>query len=154
MKIALHKKTNSLPQVSTAALPDIVFILLFFFMTVTVMDNKNLLVNNNLPKASQAEKIALQNGVITIYIGKPIKKLQGEWGGQPKIQVANQFVSLSQLPTVVQSQLANMPAQLRQKAIVHLKVDQTTPMGVVGQVKEILQQLAISKISYGSILEG
>ncbi|MDO1499199.1 biopolymer transporter ExbD [Winogradskyella maritima] len=35
---------------STASLPDIVFILLFFFMTVTVMKNQNLLVANHCQK--------------------------------------------------------------------------------------------------------
>jgi len=31
------KKSGDLPAVNTASLPDIVFMLLFFFMTVTVM---------------------------------------------------------------------------------------------------------------------
>lgn len=44
------KKDGELPAVSTASLPDIVFMLLFFFMTVTVMKDSSLKVDNILPK--------------------------------------------------------------------------------------------------------
>ena len=40
------KKDGDLPAVSTASLPDIVFMLLFFFMTVTTMKDSSLLVEN------------------------------------------------------------------------------------------------------------
>ena len=36
------KKDGEVPAVSTASLPDIVFMLLFFFMTVTVMKDSSL----------------------------------------------------------------------------------------------------------------
>ena len=44
------KKTGALPPISTASLPDIVFMLLFFFMVVTVLRESNLLVMQRLPK--------------------------------------------------------------------------------------------------------
>ena len=51
------KKSGELPAVSTASLPDIVFMLLFFFMTVTVMKDSSLKVENNLPSASEIKKL-------------------------------------------------------------------------------------------------
>ena len=44
------KKSGDLPAISTASLPDIVFMLLFFFMVVTVLRDSNLLVMQRLPK--------------------------------------------------------------------------------------------------------
>ena len=38
------KKTGDLPAISTASLPDIVFMLLFFFMVATVMRDSTLMV--------------------------------------------------------------------------------------------------------------
>jgi biopolymer transport protein ExbD len=51
------KKTGELPAVNTASLPDIVFMLLFFFMVATVMRENTLLIKNTLPYADQIEKL-------------------------------------------------------------------------------------------------
>ena len=51
------KKDGDVPAVSTASLPDIVFMLLFFFMTVTVMKDSSLKVDNILPNASEIKKL-------------------------------------------------------------------------------------------------
>ena len=45
------KKSGDLPAISTASLPDIVFMLLFFFMVATVMRDSTLMVQNTLPAA-------------------------------------------------------------------------------------------------------
>ena len=47
------KKGGDLPAISTASLPDIVFMLLFFFMVATVMRDSTLMVVNKLPAADQ-----------------------------------------------------------------------------------------------------
>ncbi len=52
------KKSGELPAVNTASLPDIVFMLLFFFMVATVMRDDELQVENKLPQANQVEKLA------------------------------------------------------------------------------------------------
>ncbi len=41
-------KSGDLPAISTASLPDIVFMLLFFFMVATVMRDNTLMVQNTL----------------------------------------------------------------------------------------------------------
>ena len=51
------KKSGDLPAISTASLPDIVFMLLFFFMTATTMKDSDLKIDNTLPKANQTAKL-------------------------------------------------------------------------------------------------
>ena len=51
------KKGGDLPAISTASLPDIVFMLLFFFMVATVMRDSTLMVANKLPAADQIQKL-------------------------------------------------------------------------------------------------
>ena len=46
------KKSGDLPPVNTASLPDIVFMLLFFFMVATVMRDSTLMLTNSLPAAA------------------------------------------------------------------------------------------------------
>ena len=56
--MAKFKKGGSkeLPAISTASLPDIVFMLLFFFMVSTTMREVELKIKNNLPEASELTK--------------------------------------------------------------------------------------------------
>ena len=51
------KKSGEVPPVSTASLPDIIFMLLFFFMTVTESKDSDLMVQNKLPVADQIQKL-------------------------------------------------------------------------------------------------
>ena len=77
------KKEGDLPAVSTASLPDIVFMLLFFFMTVTTMKDSSLLVENQLPNANQIKKLEKKDRVIYIYVGKPTREYVSVFGEEP-----------------------------------------------------------------------
>ncbi|HAF77854.1 MAG TPA: biopolymer transporter ExbD, partial [Maribacter sp.] len=57
IKFNKYRSSKSLPPVSTASLPDIVFMLLFFFMVATVMRDNTLMVTNTLPAADQIKKL-------------------------------------------------------------------------------------------------
>ena len=81
------KKGGDLPAISTASLPDIVFMLLFFFMVATVMRDNTLMVTNKLPAADQVQKLDKKDRVIYIYAGKPSSRYQNKYGDQPKIQL-------------------------------------------------------------------
>jgi len=50
-------KEKEVPVISTASLPDIVLMLLFFFMVTAVMRETNLLVKQHLPSATQLTKL-------------------------------------------------------------------------------------------------
>ena len=69
-KFSKGKKRKD-PAISTAALPDIVFMLLFFFMVTTVLRETDILVKQKLPKAAQLSKLERKSLVSYIYIGEP-----------------------------------------------------------------------------------
>ncbi len=56
-KFNKKKGAGDVPAVNTASLPDIVFMLLFFFMTVTVMKDSTVKVENQLPNANEIKKV-------------------------------------------------------------------------------------------------
>ena len=74
------KKSGELPAISTASLPDIVFMLLFFFMVATTMRETTLMVQNSLPTADQVEKLDKKDLVMYIYAGKPSQRYQNKYG--------------------------------------------------------------------------
>ena len=148
-----RKSKNKLPQVSTASLPDIVFILLFFFMTVTVMKNTELLVENTLPKAQEIEKLNKSDRVIDIVVGPPTKKYKSVLGDKARIQLNGNFANLNEVGSHIFSELNKMPEQLQKVAIVSLKIDKRTQMGIVNDIKEELKKVGALKINY-TIFEG
>lgn len=145
------KHMRKLPAISTASLPDIVFILLFFFMTVTVIKDTNLLVENTLPKATEAEELRRAEGVIEITVGKPLKQHYERVGEQPQIQLDGKLAHLDEVQSYVLGVLDQMPEQLKNKATVSLKVDQTVGMGLVTDIKERLREINLLKINYATI---
>ena len=62
-----RKKKGGSPTISTASLPDIVFMLLFFFMVSTTMKEVEYKVVIKLPEASEAKKIENKSLVSYIY---------------------------------------------------------------------------------------
>ena len=64
-------KKKEIPGVNTSALPDIIFMLLFFFMVATTMKEVDMQVDIVKPIADQAEKLTDKDNVDFIYIGFP-----------------------------------------------------------------------------------
>ena len=60
MAVIKKKKDKALPAVNTSALPDIVFMLLFFFMVATVMREVDLKVSVNKPQATEIQKSSVR----------------------------------------------------------------------------------------------
>jgi len=146
-KFKFKKKENT-PEVSTASLPDIVFMLLFFFMTVTVMKNDSLKVVNELPNATEIKKLEKRDRVITIYIGKPVKPFDEVLGEEPKIQIDDRFVAVSEVGLRIVEAINDKPDHLRGFVTISLKVDKKASMGLIDDVKEELRKINALKINY------
>ncbi len=57
MAVIKKKGNKSLPPISTASLPDVIFMILFFFMVSTTMRDQELLVRYKLPEATEVQKL-------------------------------------------------------------------------------------------------
>ncbi|ATA73595.1 MULTISPECIES: ExbD/TolR family protein [Capnocytophaga] len=151
------KKSGELPPVSTASLPDIVFMLLFFFMTVTEMKNSDLMVQNKVPMADQVQKLDKKDPVVYIYAGKPLPKYQEKFGVNAKIQINDKFADVSEIAPFILQYKDGIREELREMFITALKVDEETNMGVVSDIREKLQDINALKINYitkeGSVLK-
>jgi len=142
------KKDGDLPAVSTASLPDIVFMLLFFFMTVTTMKDSSLLVQNTLPNASEVKKLEKKDRVIYIYIGKPTREYQSVYGTEPKIQLNDKFASVDEVGSYILAERAKKPQELQNVLTTALKVDKDANMGLISDIKQELRQVNALKVNY------
>lgn len=148
------KKDGELPQASTAALPDIVFMLLFFFMTVTVMKDSSLMVKNKLPSARDVEKLDRKNDkVMYIYAGKPASGYE-KFGSEAVIQLNDKIAQPSELKQFIYAERALRSEEIVPFMITALKVDEETNMGLVRDIKEELRKENMLKISYLAVKPG
>ena len=145
------KKNAEVPAVNTASLPDIVFMLLFFFMVATVMRDDELQIENQLPKANQVEKLAEKKKVVTIYIGKPSPNFAKQYGVTEVIQLGDKISPISDVQTYVNTKRNAMDEDDKDEMMLSLKVDQNSQVGILTDVKQELRDAMALKISYTSI---
>ena len=101
------KKKKGLPAISTASLPDIVFMLLFFFMVTTVMRETDQLIDLSVPTATEVKKLERKNLVSYIYVGKPKQKYRAKYGSADKIQLNDKFASVKDIGPFILAERAS-----------------------------------------------
>ncbi|TNJ44287.1 biopolymer transporter ExbD [Tamlana fucoidanivorans] len=141
------KKKGDLPAISTASLPDIVFMLLFFFMVATVMRQNTLKIENNLPFADQVEKLDKKDLVMYIYAGKPSANYK-QFGTEARIQLNDDFASVSEIAAFIAAERASKREELVPFLTTALKVDKDANMGLIGDIKQELRKVNALKINY------
>jgi|SRR5690554_4157302 len=142
------KKDSSLPPMNTAALPDIVFMLLFFFMTVTVMKDSTLKVENTLPNASEVKKLEKKDRIVYIYVGKPTSEFEKVYGTESKIQLNDKFSEANDVGDYILMERAKKPQELQNVLTTALKVDKNANMGIVSDIKQELRKVNALKVNY------
>jgi len=143
------KKSNTSQNIPTAALPDIIFMLLFFFMVTTVLRETDILVKQQLPRAVQLTKLERKSLVSYIYIGEP--KQTNLYGKEPKIQVNDVFVDVSDIVQFVNQEKDKLNEAERDQITMSMKVDVDSKMGIVSDVQQELREANARKVLYSSI---
>ena len=150
MKKFKQSGSRELPAISTASLPDIVFILLFFFMVSVTMRDTSIRVRLRLPNATELSKLERKSLVSYIFIGEPLKQYQRAFGIAPRIQLNDQFADISEVQAYVIAEREAKEEAERPLMITSLKIDENTKMGIVNDVKQELRKAAALHINYSS----
>ena len=144
------KGKGGTPVISTASLPDIVFMLLFFFMVTTVMREVSLKVEFKAPAATEVKKLEKKSLVSYIYIGKPIKALVPIYGTEPRIQLNDTYKKVSDIREYIIKEREERDEKEVPFMTTSLKVDRETKMGIVTDVKQELRKINALKINYST----
>lgn len=144
------KRGKSSPAISTASLPDIIFMLLFFFMVVTVLRDAELKVQVNTPSATELTKLEKKSLVNYIYIGRPTKKFQEIYGTSPKLQLGDAFKTVRDIPLFVEQHRVTVPENQRAGITSSLRVDGKVTMGIISDVKTELRKAGQLKVNYSA----
>lgn len=143
MQSMYRRKRHHVPSLNMASMPDLIFTVLFFFMIVTHMRSDEVKVRLEVPQGTEIQKLANKASVVNIYIGKIGKK----WA----VQLNGDIVKPEEIPARIEKLRAGLSPENAEKLTVSLRADRHTPMGIINDVKNALQQSYALRINYGGI---
>jgi len=148
-----RKKKKGMPAVNTASLPDIVFMLLFFFMVTTTMRETDLRIENPvLPSATEIKKLEDKSLVSTIYVGKSTDPSR-DGVGYNKIQLNDKISTADQVPAFILAKRDKIAEQLVPFMTTSIKADKRSNVGTIIDIRLKLRDVNALKINYSSTPE-
>lgn len=153
MAVIKQKGGKEVPALSTSSLPDIIFMILFFFMVSTSMREVELAVQFSAPTATEIVKLEKKSLVSYIYIGQPVRQLQEQLGTAPRIQLNDKYVrtdNVAEIGQFIASEREKLNEADRSFMTVCIKADKGTRMGIITDVKQELRRANALKISYAA----
>tara|TARA_R110002049_G_scaffold2846_14_gene23214 strand:+ start:15650 stop:16117 length:468 start_codon:yes stop_codon:yes gene_type:complete len=145
-----RKKKKGMPAVNTAALPDIVFMLLFFFMVTTTMRETDLKIENpRLPNATEVKKLEHKSLVSTIYVGKS-KDAARHGTGFNRIQLNDKIATADDVPAFIINERSKVSEAEVPFMTTSIKADKESNVGTIIDIRLKLRDVNALKISYSA----
>lgn len=136
MKFEKRRATTK-QTIPTASMPDIVFMLLLFFMVTTTLREVDVLVDFKLPEAKAIEKIENKRLVSYIWVGR-----------DERIQINDSLVKLEEIQPLMYTKRQELP-----NIIVSLRIDRGSNMGLVTDIQQELRKAYCLRINYSSTIK-
>lgn len=141
----IKRKKKAKPEINTSALPDIIFMLLFFFMVVTVMRKRPVKVALDLPSATQLVKLKHPSIHHHIYVGKHKEKIGDN---KTVIQLNDKFVSIGQIRAGVRKLRLSQPEIYQEQVNTNLQADVNLEMKLLSDIKIELRKAEQVNLAY------
>lgn len=131
------RRASTKQEIPTSSMPDIVFMLLLFFMVTTTLREVDVLVQFKLPEAQAIEKIENKRLISYLWIGK-----------DKRIQINDSIVKLEEVEPIMYGKRQVLP-----NVIVSLRIDQGVDMGLVMDIQQALRKAYCLRINYSATLK-
>ena len=145
------KKKKETPGLNMGSMSDIIFMLLFFFMTITTMRESSLYVTIKVPTASETVKLEKKSLVSYINVGIPMQgDMQKKYGTESRIQLNDMISEVSDIPLFVETEINDRVEADRPFVTFSIKADKDTRMGMISDIKQELRNSGALKIFYNA----
>ena len=145
-----RRRQHDVPGLNLAAMPDLIFTVLFFFMIVTHMRDVKPQVRYEVPQGTEVEKAGRKAGMVYLFIGKPVDAQGRVLSDETRIQLNDRFVTVGQIGEEIAKERALMSDDDRQHLVVSIRADRDTEMGIVSDVKQALRKAGALNINYSA----
>jgi len=129
------KQASTKQSIPTASLPDIIFMLLIFFMVTTVLREYDIKVSYTLPSAKQIEKIDNKRIVSYIWVGR-----------DGRVQIDDNIVLVPEIQNIAAKKRREVP-----QVIMSLRIDEGSRMGIVTDIQQQLRKGDALRINYSAL---
>ncbi|GJQ22042.1 MAG: biopolymer transporter ExbD [Ignavibacterium sp.] len=129
------KQASTKQSIPTASLPDIIFMLLIFFMVSTVLREYDIKVQYTLPSATQIEKIDNKRIVSYIWVGR-----------DGRVQIDDNIVLIPEIQSIAAKKRRDVP-----QVIMSLRIDEGSRMGIVTDIQQQLRKGDALRINYSAL---
>jgi len=130
----IERKTHTSREISTSSMPDIIFMLLIFFMVTTVMREYEGL-DVIMPRAKMIEKLESKRHTTYIWATK-----------DGLVSVDDRIIHINDLAGLMYNKVAKDP-----KVTVSLKSDKKTTMKLITNIHTQLRKANALKLSYSAL---
>ena len=130
----IERKTHTSREISTSSMPDIIFMLLIFFMVTTVMREYEGL-DIIMPRAKMIEKLESKRHTTYIWATK-----------DGLVSVDDRIIHINDLAGLMYNKVAKDP-----KVTVSLKSDEKTTMKLITDIHTQLRTANALKLSYSAL---
>ena len=130
----INRKTHTSNEISTSSMPDIIFMLLIFFMVTTVMREYEGL-DIIMPRAKMIEKLESKRHTSYVWATK-----------DGLISVDDRIININNLSGLMYNKIAKDP-----KITVSLKSDEKTTMKLITDIHTQLRTASALKLSYSAL---
>tara|TARA_Y100000814_G_scaffold196799_1_gene144689 strand:+ start:92 stop:502 length:411 start_codon:yes stop_codon:yes gene_type:complete len=132
----IQRKSKASNEISTSSMPDIIFMLLIFFMVTTVMrefDGLDVL----MPSAKMIEKLESKRHTVYIWATK-----------DGLISINDRIVNINNVSGIMYEKIMSDP-----KITVSLKTDENATMKLITDIHLELRKANALKLSYSALTE-
>ena len=149
-KFSKGKKRKD-PAISTASLPDIVFMLLFFFMVTSVSKEKESTLTVNKPTAYAVTKLDKTKTIFNYFIGKPKST---KFGKNYRVQLDDALVpNMAAVGAYLKDKKEEYKDVWNSEVYNNFKVDSKAEIRIVKGVQDELREQDALKVIY-SVSQG
>ncbi len=143
--MSLFRRQQRAPMhLNTAALPDLIFTILFFFMIVTTMRTTEPTMDYTKPEGTLIEKNKRTPYTYYVYIGR----MDGHHTAS--IVVDGQTMTPAQLADYMAAERAMMTPEERTRITVSIIADRHVEMGTINAVKNALRTTFPIRVNYSA----
>ncbi|MCD6501054.1 biopolymer transporter ExbD [bacterium] len=137
MAVGFKQKSKITGKIPNASLADIVFLLLIFFMTITVFkEYQGLRVQ--LPLAKATQKIEAKRDITYIWLDR-----------ENHLNIDDMIISMGEVEPIMREKIINNPA-----IIVSIRADEKSRYGNVAALMEELKKANALRINFATLTEG
>ncbi|HEY5615250.1 MAG TPA: biopolymer transporter ExbD [Bacteroidota bacterium] len=129
------KQASTKQNIPTSSMPDIIFMLLMFFMVSTVLREYDVKVTYTLPTAIQLEKIDNKRLVSYIWVGR-----------DTRVQIDDNIILIPEIQQIAAKKRQDIP-----NVIMSLRIDEGARMGIVTDIQQQLRKGDALRINYSAM---